>query len=124
MFSLLTLGSFSGLRADYNDKDEAVLSGVRPSGKAVRVEGMSDGTRDQLYLSLRLASLERFLESNEPMPFIVDDVLIKFDDRRAEATLQALAVLAAKTQVVFFTHHARLVELAEHLGEKVVLHTL
>jgi uncharacterized protein YhaN len=87
----------------------------------VGVEGMSDGTRDQLYLALRLATLEQYLANHEPLPFIVDDILIQFDDQRAEAALQVLAELSAKTQVLFFTHHWRLVELAKKLpGHDVV----
>jgi uncharacterized protein YhaN len=46
------------------------------------------------------------------MPFVVDDILIKFDNDRAAAALQALAELSQKTQVIFFTHHRHLVELA------------
>ena len=79
---------------------------------------MSDGTLDQLYLSLRLATLEKYLETNEPMPFIVDDILIRFDDDRARATLEVLADLSEKTQVLFFTHHARLVELSSKVRSK------
>ncbi|MDD3460726.1 MAG: AAA family ATPase [Mesotoga sp.] len=125
LFTQLTRSSFSGLRSDYNEKDEPVLVGVRPSGEIIGVECMSDGTRDQLYLSLRLASLERYLEKNEPIPFVVDDILIKFDDERAEATLNVLAQLSTKTQVIFFTHHNHLVELAEKVGgEKVRIHRL
>jgi len=116
LFRQLTLGSFAELVSDFNDKDEPVLVGVRPSGEQVRVEGMSDGTCDQLYLALRLASLERYLVSNEPMPFIVDDILIRFDDERAAAALQVLADLSSTTQVIFFTHHARLVDLAKTIS--------
>jgi uncharacterized protein YhaN len=113
-FSQLTLGFFDGMRAEFDEKDKPVLMGVRPGGKElVGVEGMSDGTTDQLYLSLRLSSLESYLENNEPMPFIVDDILIKFDNERATATLKVLAELSTKTQVIFFTHHRHLVELAE-----------
>ena len=101
---------------DFNEKDEPILLGVRPSGHQVHVEGMSKGTRDQLYLSLRLASLEKYLEASEPMPFVVDDILVNFDDQRAEATLGALARLSEKTQVLFFTHHWRLVELAQRVA--------
>ena len=79
----------------------------------VHVEGMSDGTCDQLYLSLRLASLENWLERHEPIPVIVDDILLNFDDERASAALKALQDLSAKTQVLFFTHHQHLVELAQ-----------
>jgi len=100
-FQRLTLNSFTGLTTDINEKDEPVLLGVRPAGERVRIEAMSDGTRDQLYLSLRLASLEKYLEASEPMPFVVDDILINFDDQRAAATLGALAELSQNTQVLF-----------------------
>ena len=113
LFAHLTLNSFEGVRADFDDHDNPVLVGVRMGGEEVRVEGMSDGTTDQLYLALRLASLETYLKKNEPMPFIVDDILIRFDDKRAMAALQVLAELSTKTQVIFFTHHQHLVELAE-----------
>ena len=115
LFRQLTLGSFERLQADFNDQDQPILVGVRPSGDLVVVEGMSDGTRDQLFLALRLASLEHYLATNEPLPFIVDDILIQFDDQRAEATLQVLAQLSAKTQVIFFTHHGGLVEAAQRV---------
>jgi uncharacterized protein YhaN len=113
IFSQLTLGSFAGLRDDYDDKGQAVLVGVRPDGRTtLGVEGMSDGTRDQLYLALRLASLEYYLEQNAPMPFIVDDILVQFDDARAAAALRVLAELSDRTQVIFFTHHEHLLEVA------------
>jgi len=113
LFSRITCGSFEGLRADHDPDGNPVLVGVRNGGQeTVAVDGMSDGTADQLYLALRLAGLEHYLEANEPMPFVVDDILIKFDNERAAAALQALAELSKKTQVIFFTHHRHLVELA------------
>ena len=114
-FTLLTRGSFEGLRTDFSEKDGPVLAGIRSNGERVHVEGMSNGTRDQLYLALRLASLEKYMESSEPMPFIVDDILVDFDDERSEAALCALAELAKKTQVILFTHHSRVVEQAKGL---------
>lgn len=115
-FTVLTQGSFAGLRADFNEKDEPVLVGVRPDDERVYVEGMSSGTRDQLYLALRLASLDKYMENAEPMPFIVDDILVHFDDERSSATLGVLAELAKRTQIILFTHHRRLVEQAQALG--------
>ena len=125
-FAVLTQGSFAGLRADFNEKDEPVLVGVRSDDERVYVEGMSSGTRDQLYLALRLASLEKYMESAEPMPFIVDDILVHFDDERSKATLGVLAELAGKTQIILFTHHRRLVEQAQALGaaSPVTVHEL
>lgn len=113
IFSRLTLGSFAGLKTNFDDGDRPILVGTRSSGETVVVEGMSDGTCDQLYLALRLASLVHYLEANEPMPFIVDDILVNFDNERAKAALEVLIELAGRTQVIFFTHHRHLVELAE-----------
>jgi uncharacterized protein YhaN len=112
LFARLTLGSFSGVRAGYNDKDKPALKCVRTGNVEVDVEGLSEGTRDQLYLSLRLASLFRYADLAEPMPLVLDDVLVQFDDERSRAALQIIAELGARIQVLFFTHHARLVELA------------
>ena len=113
IFARLTLGSFKGLRDDLDAKGQPVLFGVRPDDKEVPVAGMSDGTGDQLFLALRLATLEQHLAKGEPMPFIVDDILVGFDDQRSQACLEVLGELAAKTQVLLFTHHSRIRELAE-----------
>lgn len=123
-FAMLTCTSFKELRADFNEKDEPVLVGIRPNGEQVHVEGMSSGTRDQLYLALRLASLEKYMESSEPMPFIVDDILVDFDDERSEAALGTLSQLAQKTQVILFTHHSKVIEQAKKIDSAVQLHYL
>jgi uncharacterized protein YhaN len=122
LFSILTGNSFKNLKTDYDAADKPVLVGVRPNGIEVAVEGMSEGTCDQLYLALRVASLDRHVSQNEPMPFIVDDILINFDDLRAEAAMRVLAELSRKTQVIFFTHHQHLVELAKEAVPANVLY--
>lgn len=122
----LTLGSFKGLRTDLDDKGEPILVGIRPDDIWVPVAGMSDGTRDQLYLALRLATLEWRMEISEPMPFIVDDILINFDDDRSRATLKVLAALGRKNQVILFTHHRQIVDEAAKVGEEgeILIHEL
>ena len=73
---------------------------------------LSDGERDQLYLALRIAGLERHLDSDQPLPFVADDVFLNFDDERAGAGFKVLGTLSQRTQVVFFTHHSRLRDIA------------
>jgi uncharacterized protein YhaN len=128
LFQELTLGSFSGLRADFDEQGTPLIVGLRSPTDTVgvRVEAMSDGTRDQLYLALRLALLETDFRSREPMPLLVDDILITFDDARAAAALRALARFAIHTQVIFFTHHEHLLELAQrHLqSNQYMVHRL
>lgn len=115
-FARLTCGSFEGLKADYDASGQPVLMGLRRSTQqVVPVSGMSDGTADQLYLALRCAWLVHYLNQHEPLPLIVDDILIRFDDERASETLRVLAELSSQTQVLFFTHHRHLVDLAQRL---------
>jgi uncharacterized protein YhaN len=113
LFSKLTLGSYANLRDELDDGGKPILIGVRPNDEEVSIDGMSDGSRDQLYLALRLATLEQHLSKGEPMPFVVDDILIGFDDNRTRVCLDVLAGLAASTQVLLFTHHRRVLELAD-----------
>ena len=109
LFPRLTLGSFRGLRVGVEERQIVAL---REDGKEVSVDGLSEGTRYQLYLALRVASLERYLERNPPLPLVLDDILIHFDDERAAAALGVLGELAERVQVLFFTHHARDLTLA------------
>ncbi len=126
LFRRLTLGAYARLGTGFDERDEPVLRCVRSDGASVGVDALSDGTRDQLYLALRLASVERHLDGGEPLPFIVDDVLIHFDDERARAALAAFGELAARTQVMIFTHHARIAELAREAvpADRLVEHDL
>lgn len=109
-----------------DDNSNPILLGIRPDDQEVTIDGMSDGSRDQLYLSLRLATLEQHLSKGEPMPFIVDDILIGFDDNRTRVCLEVLAELASTTQVLLFTHHSRVIELARTINAKagVFIHEL
>ena len=120
LFATLTSGSFSSLQLEFDEQDHAHLAGLRPDGSKTGVGGMTSGTVDQLYLALRVASVEDFLERASPLPFVADDLFINFDDGRAAAGLAILGQLAQKTQVLFFTHHQHLVEIARTtLGRSV-----
>ncbi|MEA2013915.1 MAG: AAA family ATPase [Thermodesulfobacteriota bacterium] len=122
LFSKLTLDSYANLRDELDDNGKPILLGVRPNDEEVSVGGMSDGSRDQLYLALRLATLEQHLSKGEPMPFVVDDILIGFDDNRTMVCLEVLAELALSTQVLLFTHHRRVLELAGKLEAKAEIY--
>jgi uncharacterized protein YhaN len=120
LFTLLTGGSFETLQLEFDQDDNVHLAGMRQNGRRVGVAGMSAGTADQLYLALRVAAVEDYLDHAAPMPFIADDLFINFDNRRAAAGFRVLGELAKKTQVLFFTHHQHLLEVARNtLGTMV-----
>lgn len=115
LFATVTAGAFEGLRVDYDDNDRPAIRAVRAGGTAVGVEALSEGTRDQLYLALRLGAIET---GQHALPIVCDDLLITADDERAAAMLRVLAVAARRNQVLLFTHHAHLIDVARGaLGE-------
>jgi DNA repair exonuclease SbcCD ATPase subunit len=118
LFSHATLGRFSGIECDLDDKGQPVVVGKRASGGDVPVSAMSDGTRDQMFLAFRLASLEQYANSAETLPFVADDILVHFDDERSRATLDLLATFGKTNQVLLFTHHQSVRELARPFVEQ------
>ncbi|MEO8882774.1 MAG: hypothetical protein ABI377_05075, partial [Devosia sp.] len=112
LFNMLTGGSFSGVVQDYGDDDQPRLMGGRKGGERVAIAGMSEGTRDQLYLALRLAYIEDYADHAEPMPFIGDDIFQTFDDERTNFGIKAFASSSALFQPILFTHHLSVVAIA------------
>lgn len=113
-FARITAGRWRDLRPDWSG-DRQILVAERDDGVRLAVGALSEGTADALYLALRLAAIELRLETATPMPLFLDDVLMTFDDVRAAATLQGLAQLGQRNQVVYFTHHRHLIELAREV---------
>ena len=124
LFGLATRESFAGIGTDIDENGLPIVVGKRASGETVTVSAMSDGTRDQMFLAFRLASVEHYCESTEPLPFIGDDLLVHFDDERSAAALELLAELGNKTQVLLFTHHSKVVDIAQPLVKKGVANVI
>ncbi len=123
VFRDLTCGVHAGV-AVQDDGTDRVLVALEADGTACKqVDALSEGTRDQLFLALRIAALEAYVRTNPPLPFIADDVLQTFDDARALAALRALLDLSAHVQVIVLTHHPHVQALAARLPAGVV-HTL
>jgi uncharacterized protein YhaN len=122
LFSTLTGGSFAELGQDFDEDDVPHLVGRRVSGELVSVSGLSEGTRDQLYLALRLAYLEDYAARTEAVPFIGDDLFTSFDEDRTASGLTALAAIGDRVQPILFTHHRHVLEIARHaIGSDVAV---
>jgi uncharacterized protein YhaN len=118
LFARLTAG---GYRRVYQRLDEqSTFIAVRADGVEVTPEAMSTGTREQLYLAIRIAYVQTYCRNFEPLPVVLDDVLVNCDAARAQATLEVLRDLASVTQVLFFTCHAHLVALAQTVDPTLV----
>jgi uncharacterized protein YhaN len=113
LFAALTGGRYERLATDETEDGRMVVVGLRPDGTHCPAERLSEGTRDQLYLSLRLAAIGMHAAHAESLPFIADDLLASFDDTRARAALRVLADFSKVTQTILFTHHAHIAEMAD-----------
>lgn len=122
-FQRMTGGEFVRLISD-DSEDRPVLIAVRQDGSRVGTAGLSEGTRDQLFLALRLAALTIRRQAATVLPLVLDDVLMTSDDRRATLMLQALADHAQGGQVIVFTHHRHLLDLARAVLDDSVLATI
>lgn len=77
------------------------LSVREDAGTVMRpAAAMSCGTADQMYLALRLAMCHQLLPMDAPL--ILDDALVNFDDKRAEAAIALLKEEAKNRQVILF----------------------
>ncbi|MCG8448722.1 MAG: hypothetical protein MI725_03955, partial [Pirellulales bacterium] len=75
-------------------------------GATLRVEQLSRGTREQLFLSVRLAIVATFARRGIQLPMVLDDVLVNFDAVRAQRAAEALSEFAAGGhQLLVFTCH-------------------
>ena len=108
LFAEITGGRWQAISASLEDSSLNILPA---HGPAVSPDVLSRGTREQLYLALRLAHIRSHAAHAAPLPVIMDDVLVNFDPERAESTARALGSLCEAVegkpaqQVLFFTCH-------------------
>lgn len=124
-FEMMTAGRFVRLVVDA-DGDKPMLLAQPAQGQPVGIAGLSEGTADQLYLALRLAALEVQRTPDRLMPLVLDDVLMTADDQRAACMLQALEAFSLGGQVLLFSHHQHLTDIARRVlgGDVLQVHSL
>lgn len=117
LLSRMTAGRYIGIRRRL---DEAGTMQVeQQSGKLKTPDQLSTGTREQLYLAIRLAYVQQYCRDSEPLPLIMDDILVNFDEQRATNTLEVLFELPNEIQVLFLTCHEHMTELIQKLRPDV-----
>jgi uncharacterized protein YhaN len=109
LISQITGGKYVRVEQRFAD---SILRVVTAEGDERTFDELSTGTREQLYLSIRLAFVADYCQKNEPLPVVMDDAFVNFDRERAKASFSALKSLLQSTQVCFFTCHESQVEIA------------
>lgn len=118
-FASLTGGAYAGVSAQEDDRGLLRLAALAADGAETLVEDLSEGTRDQLFLALRLVAIA---DQGGGLPFLGDDILQSFDDGRARNAFRLLLDFSAGRQVILLTHHKHLVEVARDCLPAGALH--
>lgn len=94
--------------------DEQDIKAVDAIGNTKALYQLSRGTLEQMLLALRLGLIEEYEKNAEPLPFIMDDIMVNFDPQRASKAGEAIEKFAADRQVLHFTCHPGLEQLYEN----------
>lgn len=108
-FESFTDGRYKRVLSELDDR--SVLAVQRRDGTRIPTDALSRGTAEQLYLALRLGYIETSRSDVEPLPVIMDDILVNFDPSRQQAAARAIRRFAEKTQVIYFTCHPSVADL-------------
>ncbi|MDH3256606.1 MAG: AAA family ATPase [Nitrospinota bacterium] len=117
MFSKITGGYYQGVEKPLESDQFRIVQ--RNGGFKSPVQ-LSRGTREQLYLSMRFGLIEDYETRAEPLPIVMDDVFVNFDDTRREHVLDILRDFARDRQVIILSCHEHLVDTYLRYGARQV----
>ncbi|MCE9603368.1 MAG: AAA family ATPase [Planctomycetia bacterium] len=118
-FERLTEGKYKRV---WTPLEAGVLFVDTAGGEKLSVEVLSRGTREQLFLALRLALVDLYARRGKVMPLVLDDVLVNFDTRRTRIAAELLRDFAGdRRQVLLFTCHEHIYRMFKTLRTEVRL---
>lgn len=85
---------------------------------------LSNGTLDQVYLSLRLAIAELISQDQSRLAIFLDDVLMQYDDKRMEEALRFLYEYGKDKQLLLFTCHGNIVRWCRENQEDIIVRNI
>ena len=124
-FTLISRGAYRGLTTAPNGQSEMLIA-LAADGGSKAAEQLSKGARFQLYLALRVAGYHELAkaQARAPAPFVADDIMETFDHFRAEEALRLFAEMGRVGQVIYFTYHQHLSEIAKTVCPEARVHEL
>lgn len=93
-----------------------------PGGSTTRKvgEALSQGTKEQVYLALRLAIISHLDADRERLPLFMDETLVNWDAWRRDRAFGILERVAEERQVFIFTCHPAMAAEMEDRGARII----
>ncbi|MFP4498185.1 MAG: AAA family ATPase [Vulcanimicrobiota bacterium] len=99
VFDFFTKNKYGGINLDTDFN----ISVMGKQDNRIDKAALSEGTRDQLFFSARLALLQRF-SSTTSLPLLLDDPFIYFDKNRLAIAQEVLEEITHSHQIILFSH--------------------
>lgn len=112
--SQLTEGRYTSVEHESGKASGFVLRNSK--GEAFTPDRLSTGTREQLYLAIRMAYISHHCNEHEPLPVIMDDCFVNFDDQRTKSALNVVAGWSSEIQTVVLSCHRRVLSLVAEIA--------
>jgi len=109
----LTCGRYEQVRTPFGSQELLIHE---KDGSVRQISELSDGTREQLFLAVRMALIDLFAQQGIELPIVLDDICVNFDQVRTEAAVKTLIEFAKNKQILFFTCHNHLATLFKQQG--------
>ena len=77
---------------------------------------LSQGTIEQVFLSLRLGLVDHLDPRGETLPLLLDETFVNWDHDRLVRGLSVLAQVADRRQLILFTCHPWMLQAMEEAG--------
>lgn len=103
------------IEKEFNDIEKEIITGERcfkltkegeklelTSGNMLSTDVLSFGTKEQLFLSLRIA-IANFYGSGRQLPLLFDDIFAYWDSERIDRGIELFKKLAKDRQIIIFT---------------------
>lgn len=112
--SSLTGGRYIDVEHDKSMKGQFSIR--NQEGESFAPDRLSTGTREQLYLAIRMAYIRQHSQKLEPLPVIMDDCFVNFDDDRTRMTLETINEWDSSTQTIILSCHSRVPKLLTEIA--------
>jgi uncharacterized protein YhaN len=115
-FKTITGGRYQKIIAPPGEKHFEVIDN---NSSRKGIDALSRGTQEQLYLCVRFGYIQNYASKQQPLPIIMDDILVNFDPMRARAASQAIYDLSRTHQVLFFTCHPESITIFQEVDSNI-----
>ncbi len=112
----VTGGRYTGIVQDEAGSGFYVLDG---DNRRISPIDLSRGTREQLYLAVRLGLVEEFARRGTALPLVMDEILVNSDPDRMQALARELHAFADRHQILLFTCHPFVVDVMKAVGGNI-----